>query len=292
MNNSLNENKEILRKHQLCLLSMLKEIDKVCKKNNIKYMLFAGSTLGAVRHEGFIPWDDDLDIIMLRPDYERFLEVAEKELDSKEFFVQKEFSEHWPMHFSKIRKNNTAFIEKYYSNDKKRHQGVYIDIFPCDNLSDNFIVRKIQFIASKMIISKCLGDRGYLTNNILKKLAIIVCRNIPIKKLFSLVKMENKNNSKMVHSFLGASSKYSKSIYQRNWMTETTSLKFEDDVFPVSKYSHELLTVLYGDYMKIPSEDERKYKVHATLIDLEKSYEEYFDWQNAQTIDVYTKSIR
>lgn len=284
--------KDLLRRHQLCLLSMLKEVDKVCKKHDIEYMLFAGSALGAVRHKGFIPWDDDLDIIMLRPDYEHFLEIAQNELEKKDLFVQKEFSEHWPMHFSKIRKNNTAFIEKYYVNDRKRHQGVYIDVFPCDNLSDNFLAQKIQFIASKLLIAKALGNRGYLTDNLLKKTAVKLCKYIPAKSLLSLVKMGKKSDSKMVHSFLGASSNFSKSIYRREWMDASVLIEFERGLFPVSAYSKELLTTLYGDYLKLPPEKERKCKEHAILIDLDESYEKYFDLQNSQVVTEFTRSIR
>lgn len=97
-----------LQKHQGIMFQMLCELDAICRRNNINYMLFAGSALGAVRHKGFIPWDDDLDIVMLREDYDRFLSVAPNELDGKQYYLQKEFSSHWPMFFSKLRKNNTA----------------------------------------------------------------------------------------------------------------------------------------------------------------------------------------
>ena len=88
-----------LREHPMLMLHMWQEVDEICKKFHINYMLFAGSALGAVRHQGFIPWDDDLDIVMLRKDYEKFLAVAPNELNQDEYFVQKEFSEHWPMFF-------------------------------------------------------------------------------------------------------------------------------------------------------------------------------------------------
>lgn len=87
---------ELRRRHQLVLLEMLKEFDRICRRHDIPYMLFAGTALGAQRHGGFIPWDDDLDVIMLRPAYQRFLEVAESELDGA-YYLQKEFSDHWPM---------------------------------------------------------------------------------------------------------------------------------------------------------------------------------------------------
>ena len=103
-----------LLRHQEVLFELLEAFDEVCKKHHIPYMLFAGTALGAVRHEGFIPWDDDLDVVMLRPDYERFLEIAPNELDPEKYFLQKEFKKEFPMFFSKLRKNNTTCLERYF----------------------------------------------------------------------------------------------------------------------------------------------------------------------------------
>ena len=111
---NLTQSADTLSEHQKLLLSMLKDFDAVCRKHNIQYMLFAGTALGAVRHRGFIPWDDDADVIMLRSEYERFFECAAKDFDTGKYFVQREFSPHWPMQFSKLRLNNTACIEKYH----------------------------------------------------------------------------------------------------------------------------------------------------------------------------------
>ena len=152
-----------LRRHQAVLLELLTEFDRICVKHGIGYVLFAGSALGAVRHQGFIPWDDDLDVAMLRADYQRFLQLAPAEL-GEQYFLQGEFSAHWPMFFSKLRKNGTACMERFVPKDEKMHQGIYMDIFPVDNLSDNALVRKIQFAASKVVIAKGLDRRGYLTD--------------------------------------------------------------------------------------------------------------------------------
>ena len=149
-----------LREHQDACLILLKEFDRVCKLLNIRYVLFAGTLLGAVRHKGFIPWDDDLDILMFRSDYERFLLEAEKHLNRDLFFLQKEFSNHWPMFFSKLRLNRTTCLEKYYPKDLQEHNGIYIDIFPCDNAAKTAFGRKLQFASSKIIIAKSLYKRG------------------------------------------------------------------------------------------------------------------------------------
>lgn len=273
------------------LFEMLEEIDRICSKNDIKYSLFAGSALGAVRHGGFIPWDDDLDIVMLRPDYEKFLRIADKELSSA-FFLQKEFSEHWPMFFSKLRKNGTAYMEKMFPKDSSQHQGIYIDVFPCDNLSDSKFKRKIQFFASKAVIASSLGKRGYLTDSIGKKVFICFSKILPQKALRRIVVNKNEPKSEFVHTFFGASSRYDKSVFRREIMNETHLLPFCGKKFPVSSRYDEMLSILYGDYMTLPQEKDRKCKEHAMLVDFENSYEKYIDWQKKQRITTYTRSIR
>lgn len=280
------------REHQLLLLEMLKDFDAVCKKHEIPYTLFAGTALGAVRHQGFIPWDDDLDILMLREDYERFFAVASSELDPDTYYLQHEFSDHWPLFFSKLRRNHTAAIEKYHPRDPKVHQGVYIDIFPCDNLSDLRFVRKLQFMAAKVVIAKCLERRGYETDSKLKKVFILLCHCLPLKPLWRFSIHRKNKNTAMVHSFFGCGTKYSKSVFDRSWITELTELPFEDGKFPVSAHYDELLHALYGDYMKMPAPEERKIKEHVAILDLHHSYEEYVEVQKNMKIDVYTRSIR
>ena len=117
-----------IQAHQQVLMELWHTFDGICKKHDIPYFLFAGSALGAVRHQGIIPWDDDLDVVLMRDDYERFLRVADGELDQQQYFLQREFSEHFPMFFSKLRKNGTACMERYIPRDPQMHQGIYLDI--------------------------------------------------------------------------------------------------------------------------------------------------------------------
>ena len=122
--------------HQALLLEMLKDFDAVCRRHHISYQLFAGTALGAVRHHGFIPWDDDVDVILMRSEYDRLFAEAAGDFDPERYYVQQEHGPHWPMQFSKLRRNHTACIEKYHPKDMAIHQGVYLDIFPCDRLSE------------------------------------------------------------------------------------------------------------------------------------------------------------
>lgn len=279
------------QEHQRAIYGLLCEFDRVCKILNIPYILFAGSMLGTVRHQGFIPWDDDLDVMMLREDYDRFLQEADTVLDRELFFLQKEYSEHWPMFFSKLRMNNTTCLEKYHPKDPKVHQGIYMDIFPCDNAAKSNLGRKIQFFASKVVIAKCLDTRGYETDSWKKKLFMACCRLLPMSVFVKLTKRGSKD-SEWVHSFLGGASSFLKNVYPRAYFTHRMEGSFEGGTYPISAHYDELLRQLYGDYMAIPEPEQRVCKKHAILIDLNNSYEKYENYRDGMTFDVYTRSIR
>ncbi len=286
------ETARLHREHQNMLLSMLKDLDAVCRRNRIPYMLFAGTALGAVRHQGFIPWDDDVDVILLRKDYDRLLDAAERELDSGTYFVQREFSEHWPMQFSKLRRRGTACLEKYHPRDPAMHQGVYVDIFPCDNLSDHAPVGWLQFAASKAVIAKSLYARGYETDSLLKKVFMQLCRVLPLEPLRRCCVRREDTGSRMVHTFFACGSRYEKNVFPRAWFEHTVPVRFEDAEFPVSAAYDALLTRLYGDYSTLPPPEERRCKEHAAILDLHRSYTAYLEQQRTMHFDTYTRSIR
>ncbi|MBD8960687.1 MAG: hypothetical protein EGR81_08040 [Ruminococcaceae bacterium] len=205
---AIQEYKSEINELQKIQLSMLKDFDAVCQRHRISYQLFSGTALGAVRHKGFIPWDDDIDVVVLREDYKRFFDSASKELDSNKYYVQREFSEHWPMFFSKLRLNGTTYIEKYHSHDARIHQGIYIDIFPCDNMSDSRLMQKLQYFASKIVIVKSLYTRGYETNSTVKKCFMQFCRILPTEPFKRLCIRRNDSSSLKVHTFFGGGAQY------------------------------------------------------------------------------------
>ena len=230
-----------LKAHQQALLILLKEFDRVCRQLKIPYVLFAGTMLGAVRHQGFIPWDDDLDVMMLREDYDRFLREADTVLDREKFFLQKEFSAHWPMFFSKLRLNGTTCLEKYHPRDPEIHQGVYMDIFPCDAAFGSKTGRKLQFLASKVVIAKALDKRGYDTDSKMKKLFIAMCRVLPMKPFMALTRGGSRNSG-VVHSFLGGASGYGKNVLsgilknERKWNSRAEDIRFLPGMTRCSRY--------------------------------------------------------
>lgn len=277
--------------HQRALIKLLREFDRVCRALSIPYVLFAGTLLGAVRHQGFIPWDDDVDVMMLRPDYDRFLREAPDVLNRDEFFLQGEFTEHWPMFFSKLRLNNTACLEKYHPRDKQAHQGVFMDIFPCDNARSTDFGRKLQFYASKVVIAKGLWGRGYDTDSRKKKLFMMLCRLLPMAPFLKLTK-GGRSDSPVVHSFLGAARDYGKNVYPREFFLRRTEMAFGQETYPVPRQYDALLRQLYGDYMEIPPPQQRICKQHVILVDLDNSYEMYKDYRDNMKFEVYTRSIR
>jgi lipopolysaccharide cholinephosphotransferase len=279
-----------LQDHQAALLVLLKEFDRVCRELEIPYMLFAGTMLGAVRHQGFIPWDDDLDVLMARKDYERLLREGDAVLDREKFFLQKEFTEHWPMFFSKLRLNGTTCLEKYHPKDPKIHQGVYMDIFPCDNGFKTELGLKLQFLCSKVVIAKGLYREGYVTDSFKKKVFMQLCRLLPLKPFHRIVRGPEKTGAQ-VHVFLGGASKYGKSHFPANIFGQAT-LPFEGNSYFVPKDYDRLLTVLYGDYRTLPPPEERKCKQHAILVDLNNSWEHYEGYRDGMTFDTYSRSIR
>lgn len=279
-----------LREHQQALLVLLREFDRVCKALDIPYVLFAGTMLGAVRHRGFIPWDDDVDVLMLRADYDRFLREAGQILDPEKFFLQREFSRHWPMCFSKLRLNGTACIEKFHPRDPKIHQGVYMDIFPCDNASSSELGRKLQFAASKVVIAKCLHRRGYEAEGFGRRLMIALCACIPMGPALRLAK--GAGEGEWVHSFFGGAHAYKKNVYPRRYFTQRQTLEFEGERYPVSASFDPLLRQLYGDYRILPTEEQKRKKQHAILVDLEHSYEAYSHLRDGMEFDILTRSIR
>lgn len=264
-----------VRELQLVLLEMLTQIDEICKRHSINYSLSSGTLLGAVRHKGFIPWDDDLDLMFLRNEYEKFLNIPKEEFAHYGLTLQKEYDKVWPLTFSKVRKDNTTYIEKGPDIIPGAHLGVYIDIFPVDNLYDDDFLAHLQWDVFHLLVAKTLGARGYKTNLLNKKIALFVSKHLPTAPMLSFVKAEKESQSKGVHIFLGASVDREKSIYPREMFEEYTNIEFEGKNFPVIKDYKKYLEITYGNYMELPPEKDRLAAIHAEYVDLNRNYTEY-----------------
>ena len=134
---------EELRKLQAIELELLIEFDRICRKHHIRYTLTGGTLLGAVRHGGFIPWDDDADVSMLRAEYERFRKACEADLNERYYFQDMHNTKGYRWGYGKLRKKGTLFLRENQEH-MPYEQGVFIDIFPRDGVPDGRISRKIH----------------------------------------------------------------------------------------------------------------------------------------------------
>lgn len=269
---------DTLRKLQLVEMKALDEVKRICELHDLKYFLIAGNLIGAIRHKGFIPWDDDIDIGMMRRDYDKFIEYCKTDLDTEHFFLQTPSTEKGNADFelARIRINGTKFIEKH-RKDLNLHNGIFVEVFPYDDLPEsNFC--SFFYGNSFIMLKKAAGVRlgyHYGENSKLKKAVLTVItffsKIIPLKKLLKILdnyhlKYQNPN-SKWVFLIAGGTS-YKKERHLRKTVTELTTTEFEGKQYPIPKDYDTFLTEQYGDYMTPPPEDKRA-NVYHTIEELD-----------------------
>ena len=262
-----------LRKMQLLELKILKEVKRICEKNSIPYFLIAGTLIGAVRHKGFIPWDDDIDIGMLRSDYERFLEVCKTDLGS-EYFLQTPETEKGNADYgiAHIRLNGTSMVQEFRKNTTT-HNGLTIDIFPYDNLPENKLKRIFYCKTFPLMKRVCAKRMGYtphppkLAHRIVLNTVYVLTRWIPISflhnKMVNYHVKQNKKQTEYVFPLSEWNYKNEKHLYST--VIELTEMQFEDEYFPVPKNYDLYLREQYGNYMELPKDIESCYNRHKCI---------------------------
>ena len=260
--------------HELELNALASFID-VCKKMNLKYYLLGGTMLGAIRHQGFIPWDDDIDVGMPREDYEIFTSEGQKYF-SKDYFIQTHITDpEYILNFAKIRINNTAYIETSIASRKINH-GIYIDVFPLDIYPDN----DKYFYFKKRILDIRVSAAYEGINYSNKVRACQALSHILYPTLKGAVRakerhMKSVKKGKKIANLCGAWGK--KEIVPACWYGEGAVKKFEGlDVIVPSEYDL-WLSQVYGNYMELPPEDKRKSHHYVNVIDTTRSYIDYVE---------------
>lgn len=249
-----------LRHLQLVILDIIKDIDAICRKNDIEYYLLGGSAIGAIRHKGFIPWDDDLDIIMTNDNYNRFIEVCKTQLDSSKYFLQVGLKD-WPLYFSKIRLKGTVLneFEGYSPSDEMK--GIYVDVFKMDNVSSNRFMAIWQYLCGKYYLCYQLSVRKYDSATLKKRIMMLLSFPLRIKFIRTFFKNQverfNKKDSEYLGFFYGRT-KLKTSITKREIYGKPIYVPFEDTMLPVPQHYHEYLTQMFGDYMKLPPLEQQK----------------------------------
>jgi lipopolysaccharide cholinephosphotransferase len=250
-----------LRQAQLVMLEMLITFDDICKKHNLQYWLEAGTLLGAIRHHGFIPWDDDLDIGMPRNDYEKFMKIVAQDLPKDLFFQTRKTDPYTKWRWIKIRDNYSTFIQKSEINKNiKYHQGIFIDIFPYDFIEKDFHRSKIFLNRKYQKSRQLLFKHGSWFFN---QLATIPVKLLGYKRLSRYFLNRHTSNSPKL-AVMGIEVTIAYHIFDYQTIFPLSQVEFENHLFSAPHEPHQYLTNMYGDYMKLPPEEQRK--VHAFKI--------------------------
>lgn len=277
-----------MKKIWAVMLDLLQEFDRVCKKHNLKYQVNGGTLLGAVRHKGFIPWDDDLDVQMFREDYDKLCEIGPSEFQHPYFFQSKYTDPGMGTFFAKLRNSNTtAFSEEERNGVTEYNKGIFIDIMPLDNIPDDAIERERFF---KEILEKRL--------QVIKKgrtFGIFSETNKPVdriikKCLFHLFSYRRKTK---IQEFLQVFREYeqlckkyngqktnqlanllfsppTRNIYHSENFEEAIMLDFEFLKVPCAKRYEQELTERYGNWHEFYRDEG-----HSAFFDTDKSYTDY-----------------
>lgn len=253
---------DTLRQLQTIQLEMLVEVDRICRKCDIKYNIIAGTLLGAVRHKGYIPWDDDADVALLRPEYEKFRLACLTELDTARFVFQDHTNTSgYRWGYGKLRRKDTIFLREYQEH-MPYMQGVFIDIFPLDGVPDNYLLRSIKnfecFCVRKILWSRIgkVASKGTVMRG-----WFWVLDKIPERFIFryyqKMVKQASRKNTKMVRilTFPTPNRSYG---YFRKWYCHSAEFLFEGVLLRGIRDYDEYLTFKFGEYMEIPPLEQRK----------------------------------
>ncbi len=276
---------ENIREVQNKILYIMKYIDCLCRENGIVYYIMGGTALGAIRHGGFIPWDDDLDIFMTPDQYEKFKKVFEKQ-KSGQFVLQEWRTTPNYLEYAKIRMNGTTFIEEHFKDRKDMHQGIYVDIMILHKVPENKFIQKLVYYESKFVTLYALSQRNWTPKSmgqaiVLKSLKILPCKllaKICYKKIY---KYDHLNDS-FKYCYWITPAKFRNGLFDKSFFETPVDVPFENTKLLGSEKIKEYLAYRYGDYMELPSREQQKVAVHAFIYDTEKDYKEYLEKINAK----------
>ncbi|SDB46885.1 lipopolysaccharide cholinephosphotransferase [Pseudobutyrivibrio sp. YE44] len=238
-------------------LEMMEQFDKLCKEEGLTYFLAGGTLLGAIRHKGFIPWDDDVDLSMPRPDYEKLMSLGKNHPEKFGFLSLTQIGDgtNYPLPFAKI-ENTKTVIKK----GDKSQGGLFIDIFPIDGYGDN--KDNAKMLIRKACDSGCRIGRTFLPWSELK-FKTALCKVLYIlkgrEKMYKDLIMNLQKNDFYKSEYIGSTFglRCEKEIIER-WTFETTiELPFEGKMFMAPKGYDQYLTQMYGNYMELPPVEKR-----------------------------------
>ena len=239
------------RLHQ-SLIIILDEVDRICRSNNIQYFLDSGTALGAIRHKGFIPWDDDADIGMLRNDFEMFIKCAEKQLGER-FFLHTYYSDNHYLNFNaKIRLNGTFFPDE--GSDMYCHHGISVDIFPFDYVPDNRFLHKSLLYFNRQF-NRVVRFKDSKPKTTLKRILHKLIAPISLNKFYDSYKrfsIRRKTNTITCYSYRMIEDR--ELFFPVESMCPSKDVEFEKRKYMIMNNPDTYLTIMYNDYMTRPSD--------------------------------------
>lgn len=256
------------------MLEIMVKINDFCQKNDIEYCLMGGSALGAKRHGGFIPWDDDMDIFMTADNYDKFRKLFKETKELPNYHLQEWGLTDGMITIAKVRDSNTTYIESELK-DWKINQGIFIDIFILHVAPNNKLLQYHQYFWAKYVVCKSLANKNYVKRrgavSILMKILKMFPEKFLIKHGLKQVYKYRDKNTQYYCNFLGKAG-FKKGLYKKKWFIPYKLIKFENvELYGPSKID-DFLKCRFGDYMKIPSPERIKWEQHAEFWDTKNSY--------------------
>ncbi len=260
-------------------LNIVKEVVSICEKYGLIYYMLGGTMLGAIRHKGFIPWDDDIDLGIPRKDYERFLQVAPKELSANLKVVNYHTDPEYQYYITRILDTKTKVVEERIGNDNK-YTNASIDIFPVDGTPNNALLREIYFfrvLYHRALMSLCYKDsidrkrpRGGA-----EKVLLWIMERIPVEKMTTpykqkeaidrLLRKQKIEGAKYIGNIMGAYR--TREIVPAEFYGKGKMYPFEDIELRGMELADEYLKYTYGEYMQLPPENKRK--THFKILEID-----------------------
>lgn len=243
-------------------MELLCEVRRICELAGIHYAVIAGTLLGAVRHGGFIPWDDDADVAMMREDYESFCRACERYLDSTRFYFQDSArTEGYRWGYGKLRRKNSRYVVCGTEN-QPYEQGIWIDIFPLDNIPNSLLGRAVCnvhcFVIRKFLYS---ASGKYREKSAIKRAVYAAMEKVPLRAVLAhynrYIRRRNRCQTQWVRilMFPTPNRQYG---YLRRWYEDVAKIVFEEEVFDGIRDYDEYLTFKFGRYMELPPPEMRK----------------------------------
>ncbi|WP_254907589.1 LicD family protein [Candidatus Enterococcus lemimoniae] len=251
-------------------LDILIYIDKICKENDLNYAIFYGTLLGAVRHKGFIPWDDDIDIVMLRPDYDKLIEILSKKDDY--LLLNPLTRENYRYTFSKLVDKDTKLVSSQYYNGEDPDLGIFVDIFPLDGLPNDPALIEEYGNEMEMYRVNFMDTLGNTYARSFTKWKSLVKRVMRKPRQMKLLKQGNFNywrkkyDDSSLRYPIESSQKcghleyilFKRGVFPTAWFSDFIEIEFEGYRFQTIKNFDDFLSLCYGDYMKLPPIDEQQ----------------------------------